>query len=95
MMEIYNKSMKSPLVTLSLEELFAISPDMQNRLREAITLKRVSLETVLPNAFIEEVLDEETSITVPDVYETYLNNLAPGEKLFHSMSLKNLSPSNQ
>jgi hypothetical protein len=29
-MEIYNKSMKSPLVTLSLEELFTISPDMQN-----------------------------------------------------------------
>jgi hypothetical protein len=29
-MEIYNKSMKSPLVTLSPEELFTISPDIQN-----------------------------------------------------------------
>jgi predicted aspartyl protease len=38
------------------------------------------METVLANAFIEEVPNEETSITVPDVYETYLNNLAPGEK---------------
>jgi hypothetical protein len=38
------------------------------------------METVSANAFIEEVLDEETSITVPDVYETYLHNLAPGEK---------------
>jgi hypothetical protein len=28
--EIYNKSMKLPLVTLSPEELFAISSDMQN-----------------------------------------------------------------
>jgi hypothetical protein len=36
------------------------------------------METVLANAFIEEVLDEETSITVPNVY--YLNNLAPGER---------------
>jgi hypothetical protein len=25
-------------------------------------------------------LDKKTSITVPDVYKTYLNNLAPGEK---------------
>jgi hypothetical protein len=39
------------------------------------------METVFANAFIEEVPDEETSITVPDVYETYLNNLAPGEKV--------------
>jgi hypothetical protein len=35
----------------------------------------------LANAFIEEVPDEETSITVPNVYETYLNNLAPGERV--------------
>jgi hypothetical protein len=32
------------------------------------------------NAFIEEVPDKETSITVHDIYKTYLNNLAPGEK---------------
>jgi hypothetical protein len=36
------------------------------------------METVSANVFIEEVLDEETDITVPDIYETYLNNLAPG-----------------
>jgi hypothetical protein len=53
---------------------------MQNRLREAITPKWVPTETVLANAFIEEVQVEETSITVLDVYETYLNNLAPGER---------------
>jgi hypothetical protein len=70
-MEIYNKSMKSPLVTLSPEKLFAISPDVQNRLREAITLKQVPTETISANAFIGEVPDEETSITVPNVHETY------------------------
>jgi hypothetical protein len=33
------------------------------------------------NALIEQVPDdEETSITVPDVYETYINSLAPGER---------------
>jgi hypothetical protein len=79
-MEIYNKSMKSPLVTLSPEELFAISHDMWNWLYEAITPKWVPTKTVSANAFIEKVPDEETSITVPNVYETYLNNLAPGGK---------------
>jgi hypothetical protein len=79
-MEIYNKLMKSPLVTLFPEELFAISPDVWNQLREAITLKCIPTKTISANAFIEEVPDEETSITVPDVYETYLNNLAPGER---------------
>jgi hypothetical protein len=36
---VYNKSMQAPLVTLSPEELFAISPEVCNRLRKAITLK--------------------------------------------------------
>jgi hypothetical protein len=52
------------------------------------------VETVLVNAFIEEVPDEETSITIPNVYETYLNNLAPGEKVI-PMSLKNPMPFDQ
>jgi hypothetical protein len=42
-MEIYNKLM---MVTLSPAELFAISPDMQNRLHEAITLKQVPMEAI-------------------------------------------------
>jgi hypothetical protein len=37
--DIYNKSMQAPLVTLSPEELFAISPEVRNQLREAITPK--------------------------------------------------------
>jgi hypothetical protein len=70
--EIYNKLMKLHFVTLFPEELFAISPNMGNQRHEAITPKRVP--------FIEEVLDKETSVTVPNVYGTYLNNLAPGER---------------
>jgi hypothetical protein len=72
--------LSSPLVTLSPEELFAILPDVQNRLHEAITLKQVPNEPISTHAFIEEIPDEETSITVPDIYKTYLNNLAPREK---------------
>jgi hypothetical protein len=36
---IYNKSMQAPLVTISPEELFTMSPEVRNRLHEAITPK--------------------------------------------------------
>jgi hypothetical protein len=40
---------------------------------------RVALTST--HALIEQVPDDkETSITVPDVYETYINSLAPGER---------------
>jgi hypothetical protein len=79
--DVYNKSMQTPHITLSPEELYAISPEVRNRLRETITPKRVLNETVSTHALIEQVPDdEETSITVPDVYETYINSLAPGER---------------
>jgi hypothetical protein len=78
---VYNKLMQAPLVTLSPEELFAISPEVHNRLCEAIMLKRVLSKTVSTHALIEQVPDdEENSITVPNVYETYINSLAPGER---------------
>jgi hypothetical protein len=79
--DVYNKSMQTPHITLSPEELYAISPEVCNRLREAIMPKRVLNETVSTHTLIEQVPnDEETSITVPDVYETYINSLAPGER---------------
>jgi hypothetical protein len=48
-------------------------------------LKQVLNETVSTHTLIEQAPDEvsseeETSITVPDVYETYINSLAPGER---------------
>jgi hypothetical protein len=45
--DIYNKSMQTPHITLSPEELYAISPEVRNRLREAITPKRVLNEMVI------------------------------------------------
>jgi hypothetical protein len=78
---VYNKSMQAPLITLLPEELFAISPEVRNQLCKAITPKRVLNKTVSTHALIEQVPDdEETSITVPDLYETYINSLAPGER---------------
>jgi hypothetical protein len=37
--DVYNKSIQSPHITLSPEELFTISPEVHNRLHEAITPK--------------------------------------------------------
>jgi hypothetical protein len=72
--------MQTPHITLSPEELYTISPEVRNRLRKAIMPKQALNETVSTHALIEQVPDdEETSITVPDVYETYINSLAPGE----------------
>jgi hypothetical protein len=64
---------------------FAIPPDVRNRLCKAITLKQVLNETVSTHALIEQVPDEvpsdkETSITIPDVYKTYINSLALEER---------------
>jgi hypothetical protein len=71
--------MQAPLVTLSSEELFTISPEVHNQLREAITPKRVLNKMISTHTLIEQVPDdEETSIPVPDVY--YINSLAPGER---------------
>jgi hypothetical protein len=73
--------MQASHITLLPEELFAISPEVHNRLREAITPKQVLNEPVSTHTLIEQVPDdEETSITIPDVYETYINSLAPGER---------------
>jgi hypothetical protein len=76
---IYNISMKALLVTLSPEELFAISLEVRNRLHEAIIPKQVLAETVSTHALIEKISNEETIIKIPNVYETSTNNLAPGE----------------
>jgi hypothetical protein len=72
---------QAPLVTLSPEELLAISPEVHNQLCEAIMPKRFLNETVSTHTLIEQVPDDkETAITVPDVYETYIHSLALGER---------------
>jgi hypothetical protein len=54
-------SMQAPLVTLSLEGLFAISPELCNQLRKAIMPKQVLNETVSTHVLIEQVPDEVSS----------------------------------
>jgi hypothetical protein len=58
---VYNKSMKTPLITLLQEELFAISPELHNRLCKDNTLKQALNKTVSTHALIEQVPDEVSS----------------------------------
>ncbi|KAI0953768.1 hypothetical protein AcV7_007202 [Taiwanofungus camphoratus] len=70
--DIFACSMRSPLVTLTPEELLSISPDVCNRYREAVTPKdyqrRQSKGALQPGATI-----------VPDPYKTYLKHVPHGE----------------
>jgi hypothetical protein len=48
---VYNKSMQSPHITLSPEELFAISPEVRNRLCKTITPKQVLNKMVSTHSY--------------------------------------------
>jgi hypothetical protein len=63
--------MQSPLVTLSSEELFAISPELCNRLREDITPKPVLSKTISTHALIEQVPDELPSSVKLNMQSVY------------------------
>jgi hypothetical protein len=101
--EVYNRSMATPCVTLSTNELLSISPEVRQKVREAITPKRslqhgkepiavnsVQIDSPLPTITAEELYGttEDSSekpepplegLVVPDIYETYLHRLAPGQ----------------
>ncbi|EED80161.1 predicted protein [Postia placenta Mad-698-R] len=92
--EIFQRSMKSPFVTLTPEELLSIAPDVRNKYRDAVTPKRVSTEPVASAHIIEIGADEVTAVNqlscsgatlepgatiVPDPYETYLKHIPHGE----------------
>ena len=82
--EVFARSMRTPTVTLTPEELLSISPEVRNKFREAITPKRVpggETRTVALNA--TSVPEERTctgeplepgGVVVPDPYSVYLNN---------------------
>ncbi|KAL7281404.1 hypothetical protein ACG7TL_004717 [Trametes sanguinea] len=88
---IFQRTMASPYLTVSLEEILSISPDMRARFREKITPRRVPPEArTVAFAEVEEVADQFLSqvacdgnpmvpggVVVPDPYEVYLRDIAP------------------
>jgi hypothetical protein len=66
--------MKTPLVTLTSEELLLLSPEVKTKWHEQITPKRVQ-QPPQPST----KLYKDGSIVVPNPYETYINSLEPGQ----------------
>ncbi|KAI0349335.1 hypothetical protein OH77DRAFT_1582381, partial [Trametes cingulata] len=57
--EIFARSMKTPVITLSPEELLSIAPEVRAKYREAVTPRRVPNVRSVAFASIEEVTDED------------------------------------
>jgi hypothetical protein len=74
--EIFSHSMKTPVVTLTSEELLSLSPKVQSKWKEQVTLKRIPL--VRDNMPAEP--SHNTEIFLADPYETYLNALGPSDE---------------
>ncbi|PCH37007.1 hypothetical protein WOLCODRAFT_92235 [Wolfiporia cocos MD-104 SS10] len=86
--QIFQKSLKTPLITLTPEELLALAPEVRNKFREAITPRRVASAGVAGNMAAISEEDEggdprtcsgdplqEDGVIIPDPYEA----VDPGE----------------
>jgi hypothetical protein len=74
--EIFSCSMKTPIITLTSEELLSLSPKVQSKWKEQVTSKHVPL--VRDNMPAKPSCN--TEIFLADPYETYLNTLGPGDE---------------
>ena len=72
--DVFNRTMKTPIITLTSEELLSLSPEVRAKLREQITSKRVAQDPATSANMLAP-----GSIILADPYETYINSLAPGE----------------
>ena len=91
---LFQRSMTTPYLTVSMEELLSISPELRSQFREKITPRRVAAETrTVAFAETDEVVDDAASevccsgkplepdgVIVPDPYEVYLRDLAPSRE---------------
>jgi hypothetical protein len=79
--EVYNRSMKSPCVTLTPEELLSISPEVRSKLRDAVTPKRTPNEQASTSTTVlsTEASNQETSSVSEDFFESYINSLHANE----------------
>src|ERR1700723_1117336 len=78
---LYNKTMKSPIVTLTPEELFSISLEIRNRIKDAVSNKRIMPTDVntldMDNSQIESFVLQ--SHTDPEVLIGHVTPLLPEE----------------
>ncbi|KAI0326316.1 hypothetical protein GY45DRAFT_1348437 [Cubamyces sp. BRFM 1775] len=91
---LFQRSMTTPYLTVSMEELLSILPELRSQFREKITPRRVAAETrTVAFAEADEVVEdaangvccsgkplEPDGVIVPDPYEVYLRDLAPSRE---------------
>ena len=80
--DVYARSIKTPSVTISPEELWSISPEIRNKVRDSIMPKRVATDAATTATHM--LVDESPStpsepIVIPDFFETYINSLRPDQ----------------
>ncbi|KZT66696.1 hypothetical protein DAEQUDRAFT_746458 [Daedalea quercina L-15889] len=91
---VFKRSMSTPTVPLTIEELLSISPELRNRYRKAVTPRRVTHDsntTSTNMAAFEELPTHDPALVdchdneldpeatiIPDSYETYLRVLPRG-----------------
>jgi hypothetical protein len=78
--EVYSRSMTTPYITLTSEELLSLAPDVRQKMRDAITPKRVSINSLTTSAAlltktqpeteeVEEIISE-ASATIIQAYNS-------------------------
>ena len=72
--EVFQRSLKTPYITISSEELLSLSPEVRNKLREQITPKQVQLPGDNAAALLHD-----NCIIVQDPYEAYIASLENGK----------------
>jgi hypothetical protein len=73
--DVFSRSMKNPVITLTTEELLSLSPEVRTKWKEQLTPRRIQHQEGNNSAHLvnEEVL------MIDDPYEIYINTLRPGE----------------
>jgi hypothetical protein len=73
--DIFERSMKAPLVTLSAAELLSLSPEIRTRWKEHVTPRRIQNQ---PGNNVPHLINEDLAV-INDPFETYLNAIQRGD----------------
>ena len=89
--DVFTRSMKTPLITLTPKELLSLLPEVRTKWKEQVTARRVQ-QNEGNNAM--NILDDDV-LVLNDPYETYINSLRPGEIPEPSLQQRNFTPSDR
>jgi hypothetical protein len=73
--DVFARSMKTPIITLTPEELLSLSPEVRTKWKEQVTSRRIQ-QPEGNNA--TNILNDDIFV-IDDPYETYISSLRPGE----------------